>query len=285
MARRRELDKKIAEHYYTAKQAQEKLGMDKDKFNYTVRTRSVQRVPFLGGQGYYRREEIDGLAEEINAFLIIGRLTHFSYKVATLDTLKDEIHLAALNFGKARAERTLEARQRFLEANPQMTHYLYLDDDIVASINLLPLTYEAIEEFRKGKRAWLFEIEQIEQFEPGHRLHCALIDMMTTTRATVEQRYRYAAYLLKHLTRGTMVEWAKQGIDIATVDACGGTLDGENILKQARFQFMGAIECENRGAIEERRMYHLDVDTSDLPLLNPYKRALEEWSGVANHCH
>lgn len=275
-------DEEVSRYYYTAQQAMRKLGMDRDRFNYIVKTRNIQRVPFLGGYGYYKKSEIDNVIEEINAFLVAGGKPIYSYRTATLDTLDDEIELAALNFTRKRAERTKEARIRFLQANPEMTHYLYYDNLIVASMNLIPFTHDAIEEFRKGKRGWLFDTSKIEQFEPGHRLECVIIDMMTTTKVIPEQRYRYAAYLLKDFARNTLVEWGKRGVDIATVDACAGTIDGERILRQAEFEQIGVLECENRGEAEERNMYHLDADKSRLALLRPYKEALAQWKREHN---
>lgn len=140
---------------------------------------------------------------------------------------------------------------------------------MVAAINFVPLTHEAILEFRKGKRGWLFDLNQIEQFEPGHRLECIIIDMMTTTRVTLDQRHRYAAELLYNFSHITLVEWGKRGVDIATIDACAGTEDGERILKRAYFNYTDTYD--------EREMYHLDVDTSHLKILQPYKAALAHW--------
>lgn len=272
MSRRKNLDEQITKYFYTAKQAQQKLGMDRDKFNYTVKTRGIERVPFLGGYGYYKKSDIDRLAEEIEAFLLIGTEISFQYRAATLEDIDDEIELAALNFGRKQAEATREARVKFLKANPEITHYLFNNDRLVAAINLVPLTHDAILEFREGKRGWLFDTSQIEQFESGHPLECIIIDMMTTTRATLDQRHRYASYLLRDIGSRTLIEWAKRGIDIATIDACAGTEDGERILKRAGFEFLGTHN--------EREIYHLDFERSHLPLLQSYKELLAEYKRI-----
>jgi hypothetical protein len=270
MPRRREnLDEEIAKYYYSAKEAQQILGMTRDKFNYILRTRNIERVPFLGGYGYYKKTDIDRLAEEIDIFLRLGDKTNLHYRTATLDDIDAEIDLAALNFGRKRAEATREARVRFMGANPEITHYLYANDRMIASINLIPLTHDAILEFRAGKRGWQFHTDQIERFAPAHRLECIIIDMMTTTRVALDHRYRYGSFLLRDFVTITLVEWAKRGVDIATVDACAGTEDGERILKRAGFEFFGKHD--------ERDIYHLAIDKSDLPLLRPYKDAIAEY--------
>ena len=140
---------------------------------------------------------------------------------------------------------------------------------MVAAINLVPLTRNAILEFREGKRGWSFDTNQIEQFEPSHRLECVIIDMMTTTRVTLDQRHRYASDLLSNLSHITLVEWGERGVDIATIDACAGTEDGERILKRAGFKYTGKHD--------EREMYRFDIDESRLKILQPYKTALVQW--------
>ncbi len=268
------LDEQIAELYYTAKEAQQKLGMDRDKFNYTVKTRGIERIPFLGGYGYYRKLDIDDLVEEIEAFLIAGGKSRFKYQTATPDKLEDEMELAALNFTRKNAEKTRQARIDFLKANPEMSHYLYRDKDLVASINLVPFTRDAILDFREGKRGWLLGTNRIMQFAPSQRLECIIIDMMTTTKVIPEQRDRYAAYLLKHLAQNTMIEWAEKGVDIASIDACAGSIDGKKILVQAGFEYIGKHD--------DRDIYHLDIDKSELPLLGNYKAALARWKSQQN---
>ena len=140
---------------------------------------------------------------------------------------------------------------------------------MVAAMNFVPLTHDAILEFREGKRGWLFDTSQIEQFKLGHRLECIIIDMMTTTRVTLDQRHRYASDLLYNFSHVTLVEWGKRGVGVATIDACAGTDDGERILKRAGFKYTGTHD--------EREMYHFNVDESDLKILQPYKMAFDQW--------
>lgn len=267
----------IAEGYYTAQEAQKRLGMNRDVFNNHVRQGTIKKTVFLGSHGYYKKADIDLLAERIETLIFTATAHDSEYRVATIDDLEDELDLAALNFGRKRAEATRDARGRFLQANPEMTHYLFDHQRMVASINFIAFTHDAVVEFRQGKRGWLFEANKIEPFAAGHPLECVIIDMMTTTRATLDQRHRYAAELLSKFARITLTEWGRQGVDIITVDACAGTDDGERILKRASFVYQGVKEYNNNGKIDEREMYHLDISESALKMLQPYKRALAEW--------
>jgi hypothetical protein len=264
-----DLDRQLAASYMTAQEAQKELGVDRDRFNYLVRTEAIKRHQLLGKHGLYKRNEIRALATRINAFLIAGRTSDLDFRRATEDDLDAEVELTALCFGTKRAQATVEARKRFLAANPQAFWHLYSYQNLVAAINIVPLVHEAIEEFRDGKRGWLFPSEQIEQFEQGHRLECIIIDMMTTPRIPPEERRRYGAYLLLDLMHTTFVSFGMRGVDIKSVDACAGTHDGERMLRGAGFEYLG-----NRNG---REIFHLDLDTSELPLLRPYKDALRAW--------
>lgn len=283
MPRRNEkmlLDEEIARLYYTAKAAQQKLGMDKDKFNYIVKTRKIQRVPFLGGQGYYRKNEIDMLASEIDAFLLAGERSHFEFRPASFEDLEDEDHMAYLNFGPGSISPERNAsRRKYLEVNPYTSFHLYNSKTLVALINLVPLKHEAILEFQQGKRGWMFSSEMIEQFEPGRRLECIIIDLATLPNVPPEKRQRYGGYLL-HKLAIQLAEWGDQGIDIKSMDACGGTPDGRKILEHAGFQYTGTYKIPAIGKpdiMSDRPMYHLDIDNSDLVLLHRYKQTLAEW--------
>jgi len=282
MPRRNEklmLDEEIARIYYTAQQAQKRLGMDRDRFNYIVKTRNIERVPFLGGHGYYRKEDIDMLACEIDAFLLAGERSKFEFRAATLDDLAAEDHMAYLNFGDgSRSPERNASRRRYLEVNPYTSFHLYSASVLVALINLVPLKHEAILEFRQGKRGWMFSSAMIEQYEPGKPLECIVIDLATLNTAP-EKRIRYAGYLLHEFAK-QLAAWGEQGIDIQSIDACGSTSDGRKILERAGFEYTGTYkipQISKPDVMSDRPMYHLHLDTSKRLLLQPYKKAIAEW--------
>lgn len=275
------LNQQIMEGYYTAQEAQKRLGMTKDMFNHYVVQGTINRQTFVGKHGYYKKTEIDALAEKIEALLLtaeiadlqyrpVGRLDGQFNKQQMLDDLDQEGRLAIIHFGEkyGRMPERVAARRRYVEVNPDSTYYLFNYKTLVASINIVPLKHAAILEFVEGKRGWQFPDEMIEQYEPGHPLELIIIDCMVTTLASPAKREHYASTLLRHLA-GTMGEWGKQGIEIRSIDACGGTELGKRILESAGFEDLG----DKNGRV----IYHLEVDDSDLKLLRPYKRALEIW--------
>lgn len=264
------LSDQVAEKYYTAQEAQRRLGMTRDMFNHHVKQGTIKKHTLVGSHGYYLRKQIDFMAEKIEFDLLTAEDPVLEYRFATQDDLEALNRMAHLNFGEfSRSPERVAARERFLKANPQSTFILSDYTKIVASLDLVPLAHSAILAFREGARGWTFPNEDIEQFEPGHRLETIIIDLMSTTNAPKIERRQYASLLLRNV-RQTLVEWGNKGIDIQSIDACGGFENGKRLLQHAGFTNLG-IKANNR------EMYTLNVDASELRPLQPYKEAIANW--------
>jgi len=273
------LDEEIAKRYYTAKDAQKRLGLgkDKDRFNYIMRSRGIKSVPFLGGYGYYKRLEIDMLANEVYSFLLAGEISQLTYRTATIDDIVTENHLAYLNFGeRALNPKTMEARKNLVKISPESTYHLYDHSFLVASINIVPLKHEAILQFIDGKRGWLFEEGDMERFEPGKPLECIIIDVMSTTIVPPDKRNTYGMILLRNFFAVTWKQWGERGISISQFYSNGGTESGHRLLKSAGGQPITQAEHELNSRVK-RTIYEVDVASSTKKIFNPHKHALAEW--------
>ena len=190
------------------------------------------------------------------------------FRKATPADLDMEGYLAFLWFGP-RATSSMPRRRAFLTHNPDMFYHLYDHDNLAATINIVPLKTESIEEFKRGKRGWLFDLSEIEQFIPGSRLHLIIIDFMTAPIANHERRTQYAMQLLMNLAL-QLREWGSQGIEILSIHACGNTESGRSNLRSAGFRELGE-------PVPDRVIFELDVASSSLKLLQPYKEAIAAW--------
>src|SRR6266496_1771304 len=207
------LSQQAAGKYYTAQEAQKRLGMTRDMFNHHVKQGAIKKTTLVGSHGYYLKAEIDALAEKIEYTLLIADIPSLEYRTATFNDLEDLNRMAYLNFGEfSRSPERVAARRRFLEVNPHSTFVLYNYHALVASLDIVPLQHEAILEFREGKRGWQFPNEMIEQFEPGHRLECIIIDTMTTTNAPITlyplffSTYRRTPNNIPHISKGKHIQ-------------------------------------------------------------------------------
>lgn len=274
------LSQQLAEKYYTPQEAMQRLGMTRDMFNNHVKRGTIIKHDLIGKHGLFLKKDIDGLAIRIEAALMAAGTSMLKFRVAKKEDLPAINSMAYLNFGElSRSPERIDARRRFIEANPESTFVLVDGNTIVASIDLVPLRHEAILQFREGVRGWTFPRSAIEQFEPGHRLEAIIIDMMTSTilpmnppedYPTFRERKRSYAFALLSGLRDKLIEWGHKGIDIKSVDACGGYEDGKHILKTAGFTSIGTKQ-------NGREIFTLDIDQSQIKMLEPYKQALAEW--------
>lgn len=260
--------RRISEGYYTAAEARVKLGLTEAAFQGWVKAKKVNKVLLPGKkQGMYLKHEIDQLAISIDAASLTVRYP-LRFEKATLETQVEEFKLATLNFGEG-TNRFNEKRIELLKKNPDMSYYLWDGNFLVASINIVPLTHEAILRFKDGERGWLLG-DYVEQYQPGHPLELIVIDCMTTPLAPENRRKQYAQRLFSELAGNVFVDWAQQGIEIESIHACGGTPDGRSILEHAHFTYLGEPRTN-------RHIYELNLAESDWKLLIPYRLALAEY--------
>lgn len=259
--------------YTTAGEAARILQVTDAMLTIYVRQGKLKRYgPETRKHKFYKLSEVEKLAEAERAFFepdveVASPPEGLVFRKATLADLEAEGYLAYLCFGP-RASDTMPARRAFLTHNPDMFYHLYDHGNLAASMNIVPLKAEALEEFKKGKRGWLFSLDEIEQFTPGpHRL--IIIDFMTAPVEFPERRGMYGTQLLMGLSK-QLKEWGAQGVEILSVHACGSTESSRHNLRSAGFTELGE-------PVPGRVIFELDVTSSLLKLLQPYKEAFATW--------
>src|SRR6266496_1472133 len=135
-------------NYYTAKEAQERLGIDKNRFNYLVRIKKI--IPPKRVQGVYSKLEIDKLARELIAFMVHDESQGLVFSKATKEDIEEEYELAAFMFGSS-AVHSIPTRQAWLKANPDTDFIIRDQGRLVGFINMLPIKHETIVEFMAGR--------------------------------------------------------------------------------------------------------------------------------------
>ncbi len=263
---------KLSDLYYTAIEARKKLGMTRDAFNHYVKTGAIQKTTIVGKHGHFAKRDIDALAMNIAAAMLAAQAPDITFKKATLKDQEKEFELAVLNFGE-QTKRFHPYRHNLLASNPDMSYYIYDREHMVASINVVPLRHEGIVKFKDGERGW-FLGEYVEQYEPDRPLEVIIIDFMTSPLAPANRRTQYAMHLFFGLGR-LLEEWGKQGIDIVSIHACGGTPQGRRLLETAGFSKIGEF-----GA---RHIYEVIVDDTNLNLLAAYKKAIEDYKASKSY--
>lgn len=255
---------KLSSIYYTATEAREKLELTEDAFQSWIKSGKITKIkPPVGKQGVFLRKEIDGLVATFEAFYLRGASHDLRFEKATPQTQQEEFKLAELNFGE-KTHQFDDRRVELLHKNPEMSYYLWNKDALVASINIVPINSQGIALFEQGERGWLLG-DYVEPYSADHPLQLVIIDCLTTPLVPRNRRAQYAMLLFRGLAQ-VFEHWAQQGIDIQTIYASGGMPDGQRLLEHA-FTYIGTPR-------PGRRLYRLEVASSDWVAIQPYKRIL-----------
>lgn len=264
---------RVSEVYYSAREARAVLGLNEHTFQSWVKAGKITRTKLPGmGQGVYLKREIDRKAHLIDSAMFLDTSKDLEFKAATVQEVDAEIHLAHLIYGKrALKPEAQRARKQLVETNPECSWYLYDREILAASLNIVPLDTEAIEEFKQGKRGWLFVgTEHIQQYESGQPLDIIVIDFMTTPAVPPEKRNFYGQALLRELANTTLRQWGLRSIEIRNLYACGSTEAGRKLLRNRWFTELGE-------PVPGRVIFELpDVLHSDFHLLKPYQEAFTD---------
>lgn len=262
---------KLSDKYYTFEEARAKLGMTKPRFQYWVKSGKIEKVtPPKSKQGVYRKEDIDKLEKEIQAFLIADEASGLQFVKATDEDTREELELSEFIFGKALHD--IPTHQEWLKKNPDIDFILKDDDRIVGYINIYPMKQRAIEQFMSGKmRGWELSIDDLLPYTPNSQVECIIMDVATTPEAPKQQRVQFGARLISGLIN-FIFDLAKQNVTITKFHAIGSTPTGIAILKNANFQ-----EIWHK---DKRTAFELDTMKSTSPLAQSYRQVLEKGRNI-----
>ncbi len=257
--------RKLSDKYYTFEEARAKLGMTKPRFQYWVKSGKIEKVtPPKSKQGVYRKEDIDKLEKEIQAFFIADEASGLKFTKATGEDAREELELSEFIFGKALHD--VPMHQQWLKKNPDIDFILRDNERLVGYINMYPMKQRAIEQFMSGRvRGWELNIDDLLPYTPNSQIECIIMDVATTPEAPRQQRVQFGAKLINGLI-SFIFDLAKQNVIITKFHAIGSTPTGIAILRNAGFQ-----EIWHK---DKRVAFELDTIRSDSLLAQSYRRVL-----------
>ena len=260
-------------NYYTAKEAQEKLGINDNNFYYLVRTGKIKKYTPPGKkQGLYPKTAIDRLAREMLAFMIYDETQGVQFMRATTDEdLREEHELATLLFGNAM--HTMETRKAWLARNPEIDFIVRDHGTLVGFINLLPAKHETIMRFIRGEiRGWEIPPDEVLPFTSEDNLECIIMGMATIQDVSLTKRVQYGAKIISGFME-FLQDLAQRSVTITAFYATSATPTGIAILRNADFEVIGQVG--------KRIAFKLDVLKSESRLLKEYKEILQYIRGAS----
>ncbi len=250
-------------------------------YNYERSGQLHKETPTGRKQGFFKRKEVEALADGLASFFESPventqreSADDLVFSQATPDDMEGVYKVAASLFGETTSA---EARKPLVALCPEGNYVVKRHGKVVAYIHIQPLKHDRLMAFMRGEiRGKHITANDLDCFETGKSVECLIksIGAVKTIGSTEEIcRANQLRFLFK-LIRGTALEMAKlgsKGVDITTIYATSETVTGIAI------GFSAKMEPFGKPLGIGRFRFVLDVATSSLPLLRPYKAALAEW--------
>jgi hypothetical protein len=252
------------EHYFSAREARQQLGINVGAFYYLIDTGKVRRLTPPGKkQGFYSKHQIERLARERLKRIADEEEPGTAFRKATADDTHEEYELAVLMLNGS-AGFGIPTYEAWLHKNPD-TNFIVRDQGrLVACMHVLPVKQETITRWIKGEiREWEISAEDVLPYTPRSSVECIIMGMATTLDVDKRKRRQYGVRLI----RGFLHDLAGQDITITRFYAISATSEGIAILRQAKF--------EERGHLGKRVAFELNPFTSETRMAKAYRAVLK----------
>lgn len=255
--------KKAPPGYYTAKDAQNKLGLNASTFRYYVRQGKIKRhVPPLKSEGFYSKKEIDRLATEMALFLHTSSEEETTVGIALPDDTQG-IYDVLDSFKWQTAPVAL--RLSWYKVNPSIDYVVRVGDRVVGYVHAVPFAPEALEAIMAGKkRAWHMKPEDILPYTSGeYDLYVG-----AAVRQDVPNHTRLAFRLIAGFMSFLEELATEHGIIIRHFYAVSDQKDGQDLCKA-----LGFVE-QKRQEGDRYPRYMLDLETCESRFARQYRECL-----------
>lgn len=263
--------------FITSSEAEAMLG-NRMLYKYVKQNLIEKYTPPLSKYGFYKLSDVEKVRKSLMDEPISEpepeAASDITFARATPDDMEGVYNVAIELFPAGTT--SANARKPLIAVCPDGNYIVRDQGQIVAYLHLQPLKPEVMKAFLKGEiRGKDIKVQHIDPFATGKSVD-VLVKSIGSTRKNGEEK---SAHYTQRLLLGTARElekMGKQGIIIRKVYATSETISGITMATHARMRQLRTLERPHEGS-PGRYAYELDVATSDLALLQPYKRALAEW--------
>ena len=257
--------------YYSPAEAMNKLGISKEMlYTYVRNERLTRHFPPGRKQAVFKKEQIDELAREIQAFIATSGRTSTTFSKACPEDMDEGAKLINALFHHWP---DVERWKGYLRRNPDIGYLLRAGDQIVGCAFIFPLAPERITELFSYEETQAPSImsEEIQPYRPGVAFHLYIRAVGILPDIPKIDKRVWGGQLLTKLI-GTFIAFGTHGIDIKTIQARSRTPDGIRILRHIGFTEVPSTTTSHN--------FLIDVEHSGLPAVQEYKAAFAEWKAA-----
>lgn len=242
--------------YYSAREAQKVLGLDKAMFHRRVNEGVIKKIIPPGyKQGLYLKRDIDALA--LSMHWLFEHNEHFVFSKSTPGDQVEEMDIGIRCFG-AEYITPLPERIAFQQKNEYTFWSLKVDGKVVGYVSLFRFPPEFLDDILTGKHIerdiTTKEVLPFERLQP----FSIYIDVMAVDpRLPAHLRKLYGGIIAARLAN-TILNLIDSGFQIQKVYTVTATPEGDNLVNEAGFQIM-----EGKSQAPSRIAYEFDVSTKE----------------------
>lgn len=264
---------KEEKNYYTAKEAQEILGMTYSALRNQVDAGNITSIiPSGRHQAVYNKEEVDRLKTEMDAWLFSKYQTELpaaKFVRATIEDMPEAVALAEEVFGRLNTI-SVETRIAWLQKNPDIDYLLVQEGVMVGYLSLVPLLPETIEDLMTLRRyAKELTTDDILSYGPDIPVDIYGMAIGVKPGFSKSQKRVYGQRLILG-ARSVILNLGKRGVPIRHIIAHSFTPEGIRLMRH-----IGFIETPPK--TPGLRDFLIDVERSGVPFIMEYRRELAAW--------
>lgn len=258
--------------FYTAKEAQARLGIDPNRFNYLVRNGRIKRVILPGKKvGVYPVSEVDKLATLVDTAINLYDPSKVHFEVAEEADLPDVVQIGMTVFGGITTP--LETQREWLKRCPEAIHVLKTaSDEVVGHIIMLPMPEQrAIEIVSRKIIVGNLPLDEIEDFQPGKPIHAYVRQIATIPTTNEDARSQWGMTLVAGMA-SFIENLGARKIQLGNIYALATTKDGRRICQVLGFDRLSIIPDPTK---PNEIAYRLNVQESGIVFARRYREEYE----------
>lgn len=258
--------KRIAETYYTAAQAREKLGLEERRFQYWVTKGDIPKVMLPGRkQGVYPKRDIDALALAMNwIFDLSGQKYEFT-RSSPGDQV-EEMDIGIRCFGSEFIT-PLPERIAFQQKSEYTFWSLKVEGRVVGYISMFRFLPGFLDDLLIGRHIEReITIKDVLPFTRDEPFSVYIDVMAVDPQPPLELRRRYSMAIIERFA-GAILNLRANGYQIEKLYTVTATPEGDTLAKKAGFSLM-----EGKSQAPGRVAYEIALDEQGIERMNALSR-------------
>jgi hypothetical protein len=255
--------------FYSASQAIRRLGINRGTFFDHVKKGKIQKIiPPGASEGYYRKEEIDAMAQAKELFLLQYSIAPRKFERAnTEEDIRGIYDLCVAAYGISNTP-SLEERLDEWKQLPEAYYVVKQESIVVGYISLFWFTDEALADLMTPRQHQTsLTVDVMRPFIPGQPIDHLFVSLAVRPGLTNEQQRKHGFKLLRD-TIQVLESLAQRGMPVRKLYATSRTTDG---IKLARDMDMKETKYPNDPTLR----FELDLEYAKTPLAREYQRVVK----------